>query len=256
MTLRVVVTAGGTREPIDDVRHIRNVATGSFPAALAEALLARGADVAYLHGPGAQVPGRLAPVDVAGLDPAELAGRLDRLRTRALALRDRLARGRLALHPIETAGEAASTLSRLCRDLQPALVACAMAVADFAPVPHEGKLGSATGESGLHLHLRPTAKAIDAVKAAAPGCRLLGFKLLSGASPAELAAASRTLASRARCDWVFANDMADYRAGLRRGWLFAPDGKVLAALGGDGHGSLDDLAEALAAVITDGLSLP
>lgn len=243
--LRVVVTAGGTREPIDDVRHIRNVASGSLPAALAESLLARGAEVVYLHGPGAQLPGRLDPIEVAGLDAAMLQDLLEHHRKRAVDLQARLAAGRLLLHPVATAAEAASALAGVCREVQPTLVACAMAVADFAPVPHAGKLGSTAGEAGLVLHLRPTAKAIDGVKAAAPGCRLLGFKLLSGAGVEGLAAAARHLAARARCDWVFGNDMADYRNGLRRGWLFAPDGSVLAPLGGDGRGDVRELAESL-----------
>ena len=41
------------------MRHIRNVATGSLPAAMAECLLERGWEVHHLHGPGAVIPGTL-----------------------------------------------------------------------------------------------------------------------------------------------------------------------------------------------------
>src|SRR6185369_5970725 len=44
----VVITAGGTREPIDPVRYIGNRSTGRMGVALAEAALARGARVTLL----------------------------------------------------------------------------------------------------------------------------------------------------------------------------------------------------------------
>ncbi len=43
--LRVVVTAGGTREPIDPVRYIGNRSSGKMGYAIADAAAARGADV-------------------------------------------------------------------------------------------------------------------------------------------------------------------------------------------------------------------
>ena len=46
----VVVTAGGTAEPIDPVRYIGNRSTGKMGVAIAEAALARGARVTLIHG--------------------------------------------------------------------------------------------------------------------------------------------------------------------------------------------------------------
>jgi phosphopantothenoylcysteine decarboxylase/phosphopantothenate--cysteine ligase len=45
---RIVVTAGGTREPIDPVRHIGNRSSGKMGYALAEAARDRGAEVALI----------------------------------------------------------------------------------------------------------------------------------------------------------------------------------------------------------------
>ncbi len=47
---RVVVTAGGTAEPIDPVRYIGNRSTGKMGVAIAQAALDRGADVTLIHG--------------------------------------------------------------------------------------------------------------------------------------------------------------------------------------------------------------
>ncbi|MCD6291429.1 MAG: bifunctional phosphopantothenoylcysteine decarboxylase/phosphopantothenate--cysteine ligase CoaBC, partial [Anaerolineae bacterium] len=51
----VVVTAGGTREPIDPVRYIGNRSSGKMGVALARAARDMGADVTLIHGP-LQVP--------------------------------------------------------------------------------------------------------------------------------------------------------------------------------------------------------
>jgi len=232
--LRVVLTAGGTREPIDDVRHVSNVAGGNLPAAMANVLLADGAEVHYIHGPGARLPGRVAiDLEVVGLSEDALNQRLSAWIREAEQGRAALAAGRLWLHPIETACQAAETLARVVTEVQPQLVVCAMAVADFAPVVHPGKLASQGHEDdGLTLHMLPTTKAIDGVKRAHPACQLLGFKLLSGANEAELRDAAVHLGERSGADLIFGNDIMDYRVGHRRGILFAKGGAVLTRLDG------------------------
>ena len=49
----VVVTSGGTQEPLDPVRFIGNRSSGKMGAALAAVALTRGARVTYIAGPGA-----------------------------------------------------------------------------------------------------------------------------------------------------------------------------------------------------------
>jgi phosphopantothenoylcysteine decarboxylase/phosphopantothenate--cysteine ligase len=52
----VLITAGGTREPIDPVRYIGNRSSGKMGYALAEAALRRGAKVVLISGPAALKP--------------------------------------------------------------------------------------------------------------------------------------------------------------------------------------------------------
>ncbi|MCD6499231.1 MAG: bifunctional phosphopantothenoylcysteine decarboxylase/phosphopantothenate--cysteine ligase CoaBC [Deltaproteobacteria bacterium] len=54
--LKVLVTAGATRETIDDVRFLTNRSTGKMGFAMARAAAARGADVILVAGPGCLVP--------------------------------------------------------------------------------------------------------------------------------------------------------------------------------------------------------
>src|SRR5215831_7207229 len=51
-----LITSGGTREPIDEVRYIGNASTGALGSAFAREALARGHDVVLLSGLGAEVP--------------------------------------------------------------------------------------------------------------------------------------------------------------------------------------------------------
>ncbi|GEM_PF-1891104 len=237
-----MITAGGTREPIDDVRHVANVASGRLPAAIGDAWLKRGAVVHYIHGPGAVVPGRYsADISLIGLTTEERLRATARI-ARELAHAPVLTDAALHLHPIQSAADAAATLQSVVAASAPDIVMCAMAVADYAPQRADGKLSSQEGE--LNVHMAPTPKTIDIVKKTEPGCLLIGFKLLSGASEQARAAACRHLAQRSGAELVFCNDMDDYRKGIRRGWLYGPTGEFTEAIG-DENTDAAELAEAL-----------
>lgn len=63
--LRIVVSAGPTREPIDPVRYLSNRSSGKMGYALAEAARARGATVTLVSGPvSLQVPPGVRVLDV------------------------------------------------------------------------------------------------------------------------------------------------------------------------------------------------
>ena len=56
--VRILITAGPTREYVDDVRYLSNASTGQMGLALARAAVARGHRVTLVHGP---LPFDLAP---------------------------------------------------------------------------------------------------------------------------------------------------------------------------------------------------
>ncbi|MFT0788190.1 bifunctional phosphopantothenoylcysteine decarboxylase/phosphopantothenate--cysteine ligase CoaBC [Synechococcus sp. H55.10] len=74
---RVLVTAGGTREPIDAVRFIGNPASGRMGVALAVAAACRGAEVTLVHGP-LGIPLDPAPFAIRAM-PVETAAQLERV---------------------------------------------------------------------------------------------------------------------------------------------------------------------------------
>jgi phosphopantothenoylcysteine decarboxylase/phosphopantothenate--cysteine ligase len=117
--LRVLVTAGGTREPIDSVRFVGNSSSGRMGFALARAAHARGAEVT------------LVAANVALARPPGVSCR-----------------------EVVTAAE----LQKICEEEFPACDVLMMtaAVADFRPsAPREGKIKK-SGQDVLRLDLEPT----------------------------------------------------------------------------------------------------
>jgi phosphopantothenoylcysteine synthetase/decarboxylase len=166
--LRVLVTSGGTREPIDDVRVLANTSTGRLGARLVEALQAAGHQVTLLHGALAASPG--VPADDA--------------------------------HVFDTSEQLAALLRRHAPQAQ--AVFHAAAVSDYLPERQAGKLSS--DEQTYVLHLRRAPKLVDELRGLAPDAFLVGFKLTSGADESQRVARAQQLLKRADLDLVVVND--------------------------------------------------
>ena len=206
--MNVLITAGGTIAPIDEVRQIGNVSTGRLGARLAEAALDRRAHVWYLHPPHALRPfDRLARFDLEGDTATEFA-RLQNLQARWQAVRDQY-------HPIPLpTGTMAEYASRLRETLidQPIDVAfLAMAASDYAPLASSGKLSSDSEELIIRCGRLP--KLIAGVRDLAPKVYLVGFKLAAGIPLEDLIDQAKRANQVNRADLTVANDLATVRAG-------------------------------------------
>jgi phosphopantothenoylcysteine decarboxylase / phosphopantothenate---cysteine ligase len=167
--LKVLITAGGTREPIDEVRFVGNSSSGRMGLALAEAARARGAEVTVIA------------ANVSLPAPAGVAWR-----------------------EVHTAAE----LREVCAREFPAcdVLLMAAAVADFRPAaPAAGKIKKA-GRASLNLELEPT---VDVVAELAAGRRtgqtLIGFAAEHGGH--ALAEGRAKLAGKG-LDAVVVNDVS------------------------------------------------
>jgi phosphopantothenoylcysteine decarboxylase / phosphopantothenate---cysteine ligase len=147
--LRVLVTAGGTREPIDSVRFVGNSSSGRMGLALAEAARARGAEVTVVA------------ANVALPRPDGVLWR-----------------------PVDTAAD----LKETCEREFPAcdVLLMAAAVADYRPSEaHDGKLKKA-GRDGLRLELEPTEDVLRALAShRRSGQTLVGFAAEHGEGAIE-----------------------------------------------------------------------
>lgn len=202
--MQVLVTAGGTQNPIDDVRVIGNLSTGNFGCQIALAFLRAGCQVTLLHSRRALRPDRLELDLDQDLDEqwrrlCIRAGEWDQLRSRY--------RG----ETFETVQSYGEQLRNLAETIEPDVVVLAAAVSDYVPVAVSGKISSKPAT--LTLQLERTPKYISMVKDWTPDVFLVGFKLLSGASEAELIQAARESLTANRADLVVANDLQSLARG-------------------------------------------
>lgn len=207
--MNVIVTGGGTVAPVDDVRVLTNVSSGRLAAGIAEAFLSRGASVWHIHAPSALVPiRRHARFDLDAPDPSAELDRLTRLRRRWLHTRDRL-----HLVPLRegTVADYATALRTTLEERPIDVAVLTMAVSDFEPEPHRGKLGS--DAESLVLQCRRTPKVIRSVRDWAPSVYLVGFKLLSGVPRDELIRRAEEAGRINRADLTVANDLQTLKQG-------------------------------------------
>jgi phosphopantothenoylcysteine decarboxylase/phosphopantothenate--cysteine ligase len=170
---RVVISAGGTREPLDPVRYLGNRSSGKQGWALARVAAARGAEV-VLVAANVELP---APFGVRVVQ----VGTAEELRTAMLA-------------------EAADS----------DVVVMAAAVADFRPVSvADAKLkkGSATEPSTIPLVRNPDVLA-ELVTKRTSGQLVIGFAAETGDADADVLTHARAKLTRKGCDLLVVNDVS------------------------------------------------
>jgi phosphopantothenoylcysteine decarboxylase/phosphopantothenate--cysteine ligase len=167
--LRVLVTAGGTREPIDAVRYVGNRSSGRMGFAVAEEAAALGAEVTVV---AANV---------------------------ALARHPRV-----RYVDVETAAQLRDAAVAAFGDCD--VLVMAAAVADFRPATsHEGKLKK-TGRDELELRLEKTEDVLSGLAAARrPDQTLVGFAAEHGAGALDY---GRDKLQRKGLDAVVVNDVS------------------------------------------------
>lgn len=206
--MKLLLTAGGTREPLDAARFITNMSSGRTGRVLAETLAGLGCELLCLCAAGAERP----------------AG--DNIRIKGFstfAELDEALRASLAAEPFDAVIHLAAV-----SDYSPALIE-----ADGREfVPGRGaKLDSAPAE--MRVTLKRNFKIIERVKgyaaaAGRPEPLLIGFKLTAGAGPEKIAGKVRALAC---ADLVVHNDLEEmrrahifrlYKDGVRAGACTGP----------------------------------
>jgi phosphopantothenoylcysteine decarboxylase/phosphopantothenate--cysteine ligase len=211
---RVVVSAGPTYEPVDDVRFIGNRSSGKMGFAMAAAAAARGAAVTLLAGPGT---------------PAATPDGVER---------------RLEF-------ESAADLERLLGETAPVadVVVMAAAVSDFRPAARApGKLSRReAGGAGLQLALAPNPDLLASLarsrRGPAPLPFIVGFAAEVGVAGDALAARAAAKLREKGCDAVVANDVSQPGIG------FGADDNAVTVLFADG--AREEMARAGKRAIAD-----
>jgi phosphopantothenoylcysteine decarboxylase / phosphopantothenate---cysteine ligase len=188
---RVVVSAGGTREPLDPVRFLGNRSSGKQGYALARVAAQRGAQVTLVAG----------PTDLA--DPAAVD--VVRIGT-ALELRE-------AMHAASAGADA---------------VVMAAAVADFRPSDLAGHKIKKDGSEPppLRLAVNPDIL-VELVAAREPGQVIVGFAAETGDETTEFLEYGRRKLAKKGCDLLLVNWVGEggaFENTENQGWLLGADG--------------------------------
>lgn len=165
---KFIVTAGGTKEKIDDVRFITNRSSGKMGAAIVEALFLRGADVLLIRAKDAVKP-------------------------------------RYVVN--ELTFETSAELSNLIQQNVPNydVIYHAAAVSDFQVAdPQAGKISS---KEGFTLRMEPQAKIINIIKEWNPNIKLIAFKASDETNEEKLIEIVKTKLTDSKADAIVANGM-------------------------------------------------
>ena len=188
----VLVTAGGTREPLDPVRHLGNRSSGRMGYALAVAARDRGADVRLITAPTSlSLP---YGVDVVGVETAE-----------------------------EMHGEVMAAMARTD------ILIMAAAVADYRP-DRVATSKMKKGEPELTLLLTRTPDILDSVAAQRGSLRKPDLVVGFAAETEKLVEHAREKLARKGLDLIVANDISapdsGFQAETNRVVLIRPDGTI------------------------------
>ncbi len=187
---KIVITAGGTQEKIDDVRFITNRSSGKMGAALADACYLRGAEVVLLRAQSAVEP-RYVMTQKTFTTAAEL------------------------LNLVQTETSSADIFFH------------AAAVSDFTVA--EPVTGKITSHQPLTLTLMPQPKILSQIKTLNPRVKLIAFKAEHHLTETELIQIAQEKMVESQAEAVIANDISrsdrGFEADTNEVWIIPAGGQ-------------------------------
>lgn len=198
--VRVLITAGGTREPIDSVRFIGNSSTGSTAATICDELVAAGFQVTLLKSESAVTPN--SNCEVLNFSTFE------DFRKKLLNL--------VSKNNFATVVHAAAVSDYSVGEV----------LADGKKIKKNGKLKS--GEA-IALKLKSNPKLIDQIKKVSKNrkLQLVGFKLTDTTDEIEIKNAVRSLFEKSDADVVVHNDVSGISRNHHSGKIIKATGKPI-----------------------------
>lgn len=212
--INVVITAGGTSEPIDNVRKITNSSTGKLGCAIAEEILKlNNLDKIYYicsktsYKPNSDKVKIIEIVSTNDLKNSVLEVLVNEnidYFIHSMAVSD------YTVDYVTTASRLANTIDESNLDTESAIRENDNNITDT-------KISSY--EDNLIIKLKPTPKIINIIKNVSPNTFLVGFKLLDNVSEEELIDVACKLKVKNKCDLVIANDLSNIRSGKHKAFI-------------------------------------
>lgn len=177
--IKILITAGGTKEYIDDVRIITNISTGRLGATIAEKLQkCEDLEIIYIHGEDAVLPQKISP--------------------------------NIVFISVKTAKDAMEAMKDIISKNEIDFVIHSMAVSDFTFSKKEDIKLKSDDKYAFIDYMRDTIeynpKIISYIKEWDPKITLVGFKFEVGIDHIQLIELAQRSIDKNGCDLVIAND--------------------------------------------------
>lgn len=205
--MKILITSGGTKIPIDTVRHIANMSSGTFGSKIAYEALKAGHQVDFFYAKGSKTPFSINvnfyPLNRDGVI-REIA-KIENIKYDAL-----LYGCKYSESTYDNFESYMSNLEKQINTVKPDVIILAAAVSDYGVDNFvDGKIRSKDSDMCIKLKLLP--KVISKVKSWAPNAYLVGFKLLVNSTQEELIENAKKSIESNGCNMVVANDLRDIK---------------------------------------------
>ena len=229
---KIVITAGGTSEKIDNVRKITNSSSGKLGVTLANHLLNENEELMIYY---VCSKNSLRPTDER-VKITEIDGTIDlKKEIENLLLNEKIDYFIHSMAVSDYMTDYVTTIQRIKESVKNTNnVDEAFSNIDII---NESKISSY--EDNLVIVLKPTPKIISIIKDLSPSTYLVGFKLLDGVSKEKLVEVAKKLRDKNKCDLVVANDLSTIRNGEHIAYIINKDNEIE-----ESHGK-DDIAKKL-----------
>lgn len=236
MKYKIIITAGGTSERIDNVRKITNSSTGKLGVVIANKIMELKGDeiekIYYIASKTALKPSHEKIEIVEIIDTNDLKIAVDKLLTtekidyfiHSMAVSD------YTVDFVTTAKRIIDTIENNKK------LSLYDNITDKSNAIIATKISSY--EDDLMIKLKRTPKIISMIKDLSPKTYLVGFKLLDGVTKDELIDVATKLKNKNKCDLVVANDLSNIRNGNHLAYIIGEDDYIEAS-------GKEDIAEKL-----------
>ena len=229
---KIVITAGGTSEKIDNVRKITNSSSGKLGMTIANHLLKENDDliIYYVCSKNSLRPldKRIKVIEIDGT--ISLKNKIENLLLNekidyfihSMAVSDYMTDYVTTIERIKASIKNTSNLEEAFSNIE---------------IINGNKISSY--EDNLVIVLKQTPKIISLINDLSPQTYLVGFKLLDGVSKEELISVAKKLRDKNKCDLVVANDLTTIRNGEHIAYIIDKNNEIE-----ESHGK-DDIAKKL-----------
>ena len=239
--INVVITAGGTSEPIDNVRKITNSSSGKLGCVIAEEILKlENLDkIYYICSKSSYKPTSDKVKVVEIVSTSDLKENVEEI-----LVNENIDYFIHSMAVSDYTIDYVTTASRLAKTIDSSEYSTETAIRNNNDNITDTKISSY--EDNLIIKLKPTPKIINIIKNISPNTYLVGFKLLDNVSDEELISVACKLKVKNKCDLVVANDLSNIRNGKHKAFIIKDEYSYIIA------NDKKDIAKKLVKEITNG----